>query len=201
MSMPLPKKAAVPSVAPELMAAFQEETKAAQPTDSLEKLANLVNLLEDYNDSIADFEASLAEYKERAREISQKEIPELLAQYGLSEIKLKDGRKVTVKQDCRATVKDFDEFYAFMQARGEENLIKTTLELGKMPAVAVLAAQKAVLQATGVAPESKTVIAPQTLFAWVRTNIGLGKTVPDELLDKDSIPGVSVYTFSETKIK
>lgn len=198
MTIPLPKKVAV---SPELMAAFQDEVKAAQPTDSLEKLANLVNLLEDYNDSIADYEATLAEYKERAREISQKEIPELLAQYGLSEIKLKDGRKVTVKQDCRATVKDFDEFYAFMQARGEENLIKTTLELGKMPAVAVLAAQKAVLQATGIAPESKTTIAPQTLFAWVRTNIGLGKTVPDELLDKDSIPGVSVYTFSETKIK
>lgn len=198
MTIPLPKKVAI---SPELMAAFQDEVKATQPTDSLEKLANLVNLLEDYNDSIADYEATLAEYKERAREISQKEIPELLAQYGLSEIKLKDGRKVTVKQDCRATVKDFDEFYAFMQARGEENLIKTTLELGKMPAVAVLAAQKAVLQATGVAPESKTTIAPQTLFAWVRTNIGLGKTVPDELLDKDSIPGVSVYTFSETKIK
>ena len=198
MTIPLPKKVAV---SPELMAAFQDEVKATQPTDSLEKLANLVNLLEDYNDSIADYEATLAEYKERAREISQKEIPELLAQYGLSEIKLKDGRKVTVKQDCRATVKDFDEFYAFMQARGEENLIKTTLELGKMPAVAVLAAQKAVLQATGIAPESKTTIAPQTLFAWVRTNIGLGKTVPDELLDKDSIPGVSVYTFSETKIK
>ena len=198
MTIPLPKKVAV---SPELMAAFQDEVKATQPTDSLEKLANLVNLLEDYNDSIADYEATLAEYKERAREISQKEIPELLAQYGLSEIKLKDGRKVTVKQDCRATVKDVDEFYAFMQARGEENLIKTTLELGKMPAVAVLAAQKAVLQATGVAPESKTTIAPQTLFAWVRTNIGLGKTVPDELLDKDSIPGVSVYTFSETKIK
>ena len=201
MSMPLPKKAAVPSVAPELMVAFQEEVKAPQPTDALEKLYSLVNLLEDYNDSIADFEASLAEYKERAREISQKEIPELLAQYGLSEIKLKDGRKVTVKQDCRATVKNFDEFYAFMQARGEENLIKTTLELGKVPAVAVVAAQKAVLQATGVAPESKTTIAPQTLWAWVRTNIGMGKTVPDELLNKDSIPGVSVYTFSETKIK
>lgn len=201
MTIPVPSNPVVPSVSPELMAAFQEEAKTVQPTDSLEKLARLVNLLEDYNDSIADFESSLAEYKERAREISQKEIPELLAQYGLSEIKLKDGRKVTVKQDCRATVKDFDAFYAFMQDRGEENLIKTTLELGKVPAVAVIAAQKAVLQATGVAPESKTAIAPQTLFAWVRHNIGLGKTAPDELLDKDSIPGVSVYTFSETKIK
>lgn len=201
MTIPVPSNPVVPSVSPELMAAFQEEAKTVQPTDSLEKLARLVNLLEDYNDSIADFETSLAEYKERAREISQKEIPELLAQYGLSEIKLKDGRKVTVKQDCRATVKDFDALYAFMQARGEENLIKTTLELGKVPAVAVIAAQKAVLQATGVAPESKTAIAPQTLFAWVRHNIGLGKTAPDELLDKDSIPGVSVYTFSETKIK
>lgn len=201
MAIPVPSKAAVPSVSPELMYAFQDEVKAAQPTDSLEKLYSLVNLLEDYNDSIADFEASLAEYKERAREISQKEIPELLAQYGLSEIKLKDGRKVTVKQDCRATVKDFDEFYAFMQARGEENLIKTTLELGKVPSVAVVAAQKAVLNAIGVAPESRITIASQTLFAWVRTNIGLGKTMPDELLDKDKIPGVSVYTFSETKIK
>lgn len=199
MTIPVPTTST--AVSEELLAAFNAEAKAVQPKDALEKLTYLVRVLKDLNDAILDFETSITEYKARAREISQVEIPNLLAQYGLSEIKLSDGRKITVKQDCRASVKDYEAFYQFLKSRGEDHLLKTTLELGKMPAVAVQAAQKAVLQVTGVAPESKTVIAPQTLFAWVRSNIGLGKSVPEELLDKDSIPGVSVYTFSDTKIK
>lgn len=192
-----------PEVSDEMMSMFQGELeKATLPEENaLGKLQQLVELLEDYNDQIADMETSLSEFKERALELRQKEIPDLLAQYGLSEIKLANGKKVTIKQDCRASVKDFEAFYAFLQSRGEEDFIKTTLELGKMPSAAVVAAQKAVLQATGIAPESKTTIAPQTLFAWVRNNIGLGRHMPDEILDKDNIPGVSVYTFSDTKIK
>ena len=60
--------------------------------------------LKKVEDEIAAIEEQLKKKKEEADHISSKVIPELLAEQGLSEIKLADGSKVSVKQEFRCTL-------------------------------------------------------------------------------------------------
>ena len=60
--------------------------------------------LKKVEDDIAAIEEQLKKKKEEADHISSKVIPELLAEQGLSEIKLADGSKVSVKKEFRCTL-------------------------------------------------------------------------------------------------
>ena len=60
--------------------------------------------LKQKEDEIANLEEQLKNKKAEADDISSRVIPELLAEQGLSEIKLADGSKVSVKKEFRATV-------------------------------------------------------------------------------------------------
>ena len=55
-------------------------------------------------DEIAKLEEQLKNKKAEADDISSRVIPELLAEQGLSEIKLADGSKVSVKKEYRCTL-------------------------------------------------------------------------------------------------
>ena len=55
-------------------------------------------------DEIAALEEQLKNKKAEADDIGSRVIPELLAEQGLSEIKLADGSKVSVRKEFRATV-------------------------------------------------------------------------------------------------
>ena len=61
--------------------------------------------LKQKEDEIAELEDKLKAKKEEADNISSNVIPELLAEQGLSEIKLSDGSKVSVRKEFRATLK------------------------------------------------------------------------------------------------
>ena len=60
--------------------------------------------LKQKEDEIASLEEQLKSKKAEADDIGSRIIPELLAEQGLSEIKLSDGSKVSVKKEFRATV-------------------------------------------------------------------------------------------------
>ena len=68
-----------------------EVTTIAQECVNLKKI----------EDEIALLEEQLKDKKQDADHISSKIIPELLAEQGLSEIKLADGSKVSVKKEKR----------------------------------------------------------------------------------------------------
>ena len=60
--------------------------------------------LKQKEDEIASLEEQLKSKKAEADDIGSRVIPELLAEQGLSEIKLADGSKVSVRKEFRATV-------------------------------------------------------------------------------------------------
>ena len=60
--------------------------------------------LKNKEDEIAQIEEQLKNKKAEADDIGSRVIPELLAEQGLSEIKLADGSKVTVKKEFRCTL-------------------------------------------------------------------------------------------------
>ena len=60
--------------------------------------------LKKIEDEISDLDEQIKKKKEAADSISSRVIPELLAEQGLSEIKLADGSKVSVKKEYRCTL-------------------------------------------------------------------------------------------------
>ena len=60
--------------------------------------------LKQKEDEIATLEEQLKSKKAEADDISSRVIPELLQEQGLSEIKLADGSKVSVKKEYRCTL-------------------------------------------------------------------------------------------------
>ena len=84
--------------------------------------------LKNKEDEIANLEEQLKSKKAEADDISSRVIPELLAEQGLSEIKLADGSKVTVKKEFRCTLpKDEDRrvaAYKWLRDQGLGDIIK-----------------------------------------------------------------------------
>lgn len=136
---------------------------------------------------VNQLEEDLKEAKKRYNHVRQEEIPNFLSQFGISEIKLADGRKVIVKQDVSVTIKDHKSFYDFLRTRHDDSIIKSTLEMETPPDELVDE-----LMNRGYIFSCDEKIHGQTLKAYFREFLELGETPPDS---------VNVFTYSVTNIK
>ena len=136
-------------------------------------------------DEISDLEEQLKKKKEEADYISSSVIPELLNEQGLSEIKLSDGSKVSVKKEFRATVpKDDIKREAALQWLRDQNLgdiiknnVSVTFGKGeddKAKQLLDLAAEN------GYEPQQKSDVAWNTLTALYQERVQAGLDMPSE---------------------
>lgn len=117
-----------------LMETLDEVSNQVPEQDSLAKLKALVELYKNQKDAVDSLEEQLSQAKAAFYKTSKELIPNLLMQNGLSEIKLPSGEKVQVKMDVSPTITDMEAFAKFLDERGESNILKTQMELGKMDA-------------------------------------------------------------------
>ena len=113
---------------------LKEVSKDSITKDALDQLNNLTTKYLSYEEDIASAELVLKELKSEFNKISQERIPELLATYGLSEIKLATGEKVIVSENASVSVPDEkkEAFYLFLKDRDEEDIIKVHLHFDRM---------------------------------------------------------------------
>ena len=146
--------------------------------------AECVNLKKK-EDEIADLEEQLKKKKEEADFISSNVIPELLAEQGLSEIKLADGSKVSVKKEFRATLKKDDMAregaYTWLRAQGLGDIIKNNVSVtfgkgedDKAKRLLDLAAEN------GYEPQQKSDVAWNTLTALYEERVQAGLDMPSD---------------------
>ena len=139
--------------------------------------------LKDKEDEIAALEEQLKTKKLEADDISSRVIPELLAEQGLSEIKLADGSKVSVKKEFRATVpKDDSKREAALQwlrTNGLGDIIKNNVSVtfgkgedDKAKQLLDLAAEN------GYEPQQKSDVSWNTLTALYRERVEAGLDMP-----------------------
>ena len=87
--------------------------------------------LKQKEDEIAALEEQLKSKKAEADDISSRVIPELLQEQGLSEIKLADGSKVSVKKEYRCTLPKDEEkrtqCYKWLRDQGLGDIIKNNV--------------------------------------------------------------------------
>ena len=153
--------------------------------------------LKKVEDEIAAIEEQLKKKKEEQDHISSKVIPELLAEQGLSEIKLADGSKVSVKKEYRCTIpKDEirrEQCYKWLRDQKLEDIIKNNVfvtfgkgEDDKAKQLLDLAV------ANGFEPQQKSDVSWQTLTALFRERIESGLDMPSDVF--------STWVKDKTKI-
>jgi len=141
--------------------------------------------LKQKEDEIAQLEEQLKNKKNEADYISSSVIPELLAEQGLSEIKLADGSKVSVKKEFRATVpKDDSKREAALQwlrTNGLGDIIKNNVSVtfgkgedDKAKRLLDLAAEN------GYEPQQKSDVSWNTLTALYRERVEAGLDMPSD---------------------
>ena len=142
--------------------------------------------LKKIEDEIAAIEEQLKNKKAEGDDISSRVIPELLAEQGLSEIKLADGSKVSVKKEYRCTLpKDESkraQCYQWLRDQGLEDIIKNNIfvtfgkgEDNKAKQLLDLA------QDNGFEPQQKSDVAWATLTAVFRERIESGLDMPSDV--------------------
>ena len=141
--------------------------------------------LKQKEDEIAALEEQLKKKKEEADDIGSRVIPELLAEQGLSEIKLADGSKVSVRKEFRATVPKDDmkreAALQWLRDQGLGDIIKNnvTVSFGKgeddkAEQLLNLAAEN------GFEPQQKSDVAWNTLSALYQERIEAGLDMPSD---------------------
>jgi len=123
-------------------------------------------------------EAELADTKQRLNTVQLEDLPELLRELGITEAKLPDGTKITLKEDVKAalTEKTRAAGVAWLEEHGFSSLVKYKVALECSDH------EEAARQATLLGlKESEAVVKtvhPQTLRAFVREQLAAGTSIP-----------------------
>ena len=142
--------------------------------------------LKNKEDEIANLEEQLKAKKAEADDISSRVIPELLAEQGLSEIKLADVSKVTVKKEFRCTLpKDEDRrvaAYKWLRDQGLGDIIKNNVFVTFGKGEDNTAHQLLDLAAeNGFEAQQKSDVAWATLTSLFRERIESGLDMPSDV--------------------
>ena len=150
-------------------------------------------------DDIKDLEEQLEGKKAKAKVISYENIPNILAEKGLSEIKLADGSQVTVKRIVNAYLPKEDKIeerkkaLEWLRKNDLGDIIKNDITVSFGRNEDNKAAQYANLaKGQGFQPTQKLKVEPMTLKALVRERIEAGKTMPMDIFN--------VFVGNRTKI-
>ena len=154
--------------------------------------------LKQKEDEIAALEEQLKSKKLEADDISSRVIPELLAEQGLSEIKLADGSKVAVKKEFRCTLPKDEEkraqCYKWLRDQGLGDIIKNEVAVTFGKGEDNKAKQLLdIAVGNGYEPNKKQKVEPMTLKALYRERVESGLDMPSDFFH--------LFVKDETKMK
>lgn len=180
----------------------------APAQDSLQRLNTLVNKYKEQQETIERLEEQLSQAKTAFFKTAKEDIPNLLMQNGLSEIKLPSGEKVSVKMEVAPTITNMEEFAQFLTERGEGSILKTQMELGKLDPSIVNSIRKMLVEKLDLYPGIKQTVHPMTLKKYIKELCLLNDSNPtfdendDTHIPLQNLPKcVSAFTFYNTSIK
>ena len=168
----------------------------ANLSNSVEKLdqgdlttvAGMAKAIRDKEEHVKELEEKLKAEKKSLLKMTDEDLPTMLAEIGLTAMKLDDGSEVTVKPTYGASILVDNKPKAFdwLREHGYDDIIKNTItcSFGRGEDDQA-AAFKAVAEKEGYVPEQKTDIHAQTLRAFVRERVENGDEFPMELFGAD----------------
>ncbi len=174
----------------------EDQTKMLGKTENIQSLADQVEKLNTLDQQVALLEKDLKQKKKDFEYLSGEVIPTMMAEMGLSQLKLMDGSSVDVKPNYSAniTIANRDAAFNWLRTNGLGDIIKNEISVSfgrnednKAADYAALASER------GYQPTQKLKVEPMTLKALVRERIEAGKELPTELFN--------VFVGNKTTIK
>ena len=162
---------------------FEEDQQDLIEKTDIQTLASYCQELQQVEDHIALLEKEVKTQKEKADKISSEVIPNLLAEQGLSSLKLADGSSVDIRKSYNCTIKkdQMDLAYNWLRENGLGDIIKNEVavqfgkgEDNKAEQLLGLAVQE------GFEPSQKQKVEPMTLKALFRERIEAGLDMPSD---------------------
>ena len=163
-----------------------EDTKDMLDNIEITDIAQQCVLLKKKEDEVAELEEKLKAKKNERDDISSRVIPELLQEQGLSEIKLADGSKVSVKKEFRATLPKDDltreAAYQWLRDQNLGDIIKNNVTVSFGKGEDNKANQLVDLAvANGFTPQQKSDVAWNTLTALYEERVKAGLDMPSDV--------------------
>ena len=174
---------------------FEEDQQDIIEKTDIKTLSHYCLMLQNYEDQIGNLEKDLKSVKEQADKISSEVIPNLLAEQGLSSLKLADGSSVDVRKAYNCTIKkdQMELAYNWLRENGLGDIIKNEVavqfgkgEDNKAEQLLTLAEQE------GYEPTQKQKVEPMTLKALFRERVEAGLDMPSQFFN--------VFIKDQTKI-
>ena len=173
-----------------------DQTKLLDKTENIRSLADQVEKLNELQKRIELQEDNLKNSKKQFDYLSAEVIPTMMAEMGLSHLKLMDGSSVDVKPNYSAsiTLANREAAFNWLRNNGLGDIIKNEISVSfgrnednKAASYADLA------KGQGFQPTQKLKVEPMTLKALVRERIEAGKEMPTEIF--------GVFSENKTTIK
>jgi hypothetical protein len=174
----------------------EDQTKMLGKTENIQSLADQVEKLNTLDQEVEILEKNLKQKKKDFEYLSGEVIPTMMAEMGLSQLKLMDGSLIDVKPNYSAniTIANRDAAFNWLRTNGLGDIIKNEISVSfgrnednKAADYVALAAER------GYQPTQKLKVEPMTLKALVRERIESGKEMPTELFN--------VFVGNKTTIK
>ena len=162
---------------------------------NIESLAGYCRELQAYQNEIAKLEESIEYKKQQMDKIGSEIIPNLLAEQGISSLKLADGSSVDVNKSYNCTIKkdEMESAYNWLRENQLGDIIKNEVSVqfgkgedNKAEHLLNLAAQE------GYEPSQRSKVEPMTLKALYRERVEAGLDMPSQFFN--------VFIKDKTKI-
>lgn len=149
--------------------------------EALSELSRLATNQVDLEEAIEAAEDLLKSLKEKHFKVSETEIPTKMFECGMSEFKLTNGRKITVKKYYSASIGEENKVTCFdwIRDNGHEDIIKhtITIPLGR-DSEALVSKIAAFLKLDNISYTNEEKVHPQTLKAFVKEQVEAGSDLP-----------------------
>ena len=163
----------------------QDQQEIIEKTD-ISTLSRYCLMLQNLEAQMLNMEKDLKKLKEEADKIGSEIIPNLLAEQGLSSLKLADGSSVDIRKSYNCTIKkdQVESAFKWLRDNGLGDLIKNEVavqfgkgEDNKAEQLLGLAVRE------GYEPSQKQKVEPMTLKALYRERIEAGLDMPSEFFN------------------
>lgn len=168
------------------------------------RVAALVKLAVEQAAALATANASVASAKENLRRTLMDDLPELMSELTLSEIKLEDGTEVSVvpEVDCAITEVNREKAHAWLREHGFGGLIKTAVSVSfgrdevelRDKTIELLTES---LEGTDHEPELNEAVHPATLKSFVKERLAAAAEHPEHVPPTDLF---SIFPYSKAKV-
>ena len=173
----------------------EDRVQSVTQADDAKTLSDKVIELKNLEDEIQNAEESVAKLKEKAKTLSQFEIPVMMEEMHITKLKLKDGESVEIKKIYGASIPPQHQEAAFTWLRNNDlgDIIKNDITVTFGQGEDNKASEYANLaQGQGFEPVQKVGVHPMTLKAVVRERLESGQEMPSDI--------IKTYAGNSTKI-